>query len=385
MILSKRKLNEISQNDEQAQEKAFWLYEYDLKSHNKKYKTCVFREIDSKFIAAARSGNIEGVRQNLRMGANVNSYTESLHTALLWAVRKGHKEIVSLLIENGADLEFGSQTAPHSPLSAAAKRGDVEVVDILLKNGAEINRITKNPWASSDRYTCALTVAVQWGSISVVELLIKNGANLNPPRCENILLTAARGKGSKKLMSLLVEYGVNNPFPYDKTRFTKRSHADRFLEELTTILRPIDKIIRQFDLFYHLDLGDMQIDRKNLLQPFLRRKDLLPACLFDGQHLDRFALIFFRHLLNIRNIGQALNRTILDCNPAFAYGQALSKLPDELIVNVAQHLPDYCRKNKKNEALLFSGARLERARQVSVDNMISPNTCQVNKQQRKRS
>ncbi|MGE3318031.1 MAG: ankyrin repeat domain-containing protein [Candidatus Berkiella sp.] len=336
-----------------------------------------------RFMRAIIDGNTDSVQTYINMGANVNYATQYRHrTPLLVAIAKGHEEIVSLLLSHGADPNFcsGRGHSERSPLMAAVYYGDEKIPALLLENGADINRIVRSK--------SALTIAARKGSTSLVEFLIRNGAKLNHPELENPLIAAAQGGGrvTKKLMQVLVEHGANNPlaFGYPSNferllRFSSSEKGVRFLEEFNTILRPIDMIVSQFNYFYRLVLDGMQLDRKNLLPLFLKRKDYLSGCLANDNHLDRFAIIFFTHLIKSRNVGQALNHTILDCNPAFAYGQALSKLPDEIILNVAKYLPDY-NSQKKQEVLLFSGARLERTRDTSINNMTSTDTCQFNKQ-----
>ena len=52
--------------------------------------------------SAALDGNIEAVKRHLAAGANVNAPNTYGWTALYWASSRGHKEIVELLIANGA-------------------------------------------------------------------------------------------------------------------------------------------------------------------------------------------------------------------------------------------------------------------------------------------
>jgi ankyrin repeat protein len=49
---------------------------------------------------------------------------------------KGHKDIVQLLLNKGADLESKSNSG-RTPLSWAAKSGDKDIVQLLLDKGAD--------------------------------------------------------------------------------------------------------------------------------------------------------------------------------------------------------------------------------------------------------
>ena len=53
---------------------------------------------------AARTGNIEAVKQHLADGADVNVKDKSGSTPLRLAAEFGHKEVAELLITKGADL-----------------------------------------------------------------------------------------------------------------------------------------------------------------------------------------------------------------------------------------------------------------------------------------
>ena len=53
---------------------------------------------------AALMGNIEAVKQKLDGGVDVNAKGYKERTPLHWAASKGHKEVVELLIAEGADV-----------------------------------------------------------------------------------------------------------------------------------------------------------------------------------------------------------------------------------------------------------------------------------------
>ena len=67
---------------------------------------------------AAIDGDIEAVKRRLAAGANVNGPTPWGWTALYYAASRGHKEIVELLIANGADVNHRSDRG-ITPLDGA--------------------------------------------------------------------------------------------------------------------------------------------------------------------------------------------------------------------------------------------------------------------------
>ena len=66
-------------------------------------------------------------------------------TPLHHAVSKGDANIVSLLVEAGADIEArtGYMSNKETPLLIAARRGHKEIVSILLEAGADIEAVDK--------------------------------------------------------------------------------------------------------------------------------------------------------------------------------------------------------------------------------------------------
>ncbi len=65
---------------------------------------------DQTIHEAAHSGDIEAVKQHLAAGTDVNVLGDEDYEAppLYWAAHGGHKEIVELLIANGANLNLRS-------------------------------------------------------------------------------------------------------------------------------------------------------------------------------------------------------------------------------------------------------------------------------------
>uniref|UniRef100_UPI001AACA070 ankyrin repeat domain-containing protein n=1 Tax=Facilibium subflavum TaxID=2219058 RepID=UPI001AACA070 len=92
---------------------------------------------------AVGKGNIEEVKYYLSNGGNVNisnknrEDTPLLHVAVFY----GHREIVQLLIENGADVDI-TNSHGTTALHLASKKGNAEIVKLLLEAGADITAET---------------------------------------------------------------------------------------------------------------------------------------------------------------------------------------------------------------------------------------------------
>eukprot|EP00092_Neocalanus_flemingeri_P048494 GFUD01055347.1.p1 GENE.GFUD01055347.1~~GFUD01055347.1.p1 ORF type:complete len:156 (+),score=39.33 GFUD01055347.1:93-560(+) len=78
----------------------------------------------------------------LRHEVNVDAKNESGNSVLIQAVRRGQRETVQLLIENGAEVsQIGSRG--WTALGSAAWFGYTPIVDDLMKHGAKTQRWTK--------------------------------------------------------------------------------------------------------------------------------------------------------------------------------------------------------------------------------------------------
>ena len=88
---------------------------------------------------AAKKGNIEAVKQHLDAGTGVNAKGEVGYTPLRNAAFYGHKEIVELLIANGADVNAKDDVLELTPLHRAAAIGYKEIAELLITNGANVN------------------------------------------------------------------------------------------------------------------------------------------------------------------------------------------------------------------------------------------------------
>lgn len=137
---------------------------------------------------------------------------------LLWAARKGRRSMVTLLLEEGADVNFW---AGGSALYGAVTHGHQEIVGILLDSGAEID--------SRRGYWTALHItACKSGRESIASLLIERGADIDA-LCGTGLapLHHAVLCGNESMVRLLVEKGCNVNIRRGLRDNIRRGHRDR--------------------------------------------------------------------------------------------------------------------------------------------------------------
>ncbi|MES0372599.1 MAG: ankyrin repeat domain-containing protein [Mariprofundaceae bacterium] len=118
---------------------------------------------------AAKSGDVEALKQALGSGADVNAVDELKNTALHCATSQTHLNAMSLLIEHGADVNAVNAKL-STPLHLTGK--NIDAIRILLEAGADPN-------LKDADYDYPYYFAF-YGSMTreLTKLYIKHGANL---------------------------------------------------------------------------------------------------------------------------------------------------------------------------------------------------------------
>ena len=91
-----------------------------------------------EYTDALGTGNIKVVKKYLDNGVGVNEQFFAW-SALHIAANKGQLEVVKLLVERGADLNYKHPITKMTPLAMAALDGYTDIVDYLLSKGADPN------------------------------------------------------------------------------------------------------------------------------------------------------------------------------------------------------------------------------------------------------
>ena len=129
---------------------------------NREILSSIQTHVNNSLIAATSDGNIELVRDLIRLGAEVKTKNDRDETALFVAVKMENVVIVSDLIE--ADKE-GTLHMPdcdgNTPLIEAARRGNSAICKLLINKWVNLSD------QNNSRET-ALMVAVQTGNIEIV-------------------------------------------------------------------------------------------------------------------------------------------------------------------------------------------------------------------------
>ncbi|XP_052262259.1 ankyrin repeat domain-containing protein 17-like isoform X2 [Dreissena polymorpha] len=127
---------------------------------------------DTALTLACAGGHSELVTLLLNKGADIEHRDKKGFTPLILAATAGHTDVVEILLEHGADIEAQSERTKDTPLSLACSGGRYEVVELLLCRGA--NKEHRNV---SD-YT-PLSLAASGGFVNIIKLLLSHGAEIN--------------------------------------------------------------------------------------------------------------------------------------------------------------------------------------------------------------
>ncbi len=125
-------------------------------------------QLNSNLFMAAKVGNSQLMTKLVQQGADVNARNENGETALHAAATKGHVGVVNFLY--GHNAETNARTVEGwTALHSAARFGHAGVVQALIEGGAIVGYLTKDG-------KTALSFARQLGYEEVVTVLIAKGA-----------------------------------------------------------------------------------------------------------------------------------------------------------------------------------------------------------------
>jgi len=120
---------------------------------------------------AVKSGDIMEVKSLIAKGIDVNKEGVYGSSALHGAVIKGHYEIATLLIANGADVNARDKKYKSTPLHLAAHFGNEKIVQLLLDNGSNMilkdkdGDIPRDAALANNHYMIAKLLEKQMGKL----------------------------------------------------------------------------------------------------------------------------------------------------------------------------------------------------------------------------
>jgi ankyrin repeat protein len=183
---------------------------------------------------AAISGSHPICERLINWGVDVNEHLEDedYGNALVAAVAQGHKKVVKLLIESGADVNAQVNAVSGNALAAAVSRDQPEVSQLLLDAKADPNyQITICTNRVYGIQGSTLITAVVLGYEESVKLLVKYGAEVNAQvefgQFGSALVAASASISTKSLslVRMLLEHGADVNMRVEFGDFGSALHA----------------------------------------------------------------------------------------------------------------------------------------------------------------
>ncbi|XP_055848375.1 alpha-latrotoxin-Lhe1a-like [Episyrphus balteatus] len=161
---------------------------------------------DTPLHFAAMNGHKEIVEMLLNKGANIHAKNEYGGTALQAAVFRKQSDTIELLLDRGAIVDEKKNDG-STPLHTAVQRGNMKIIEILIKRGANVNAIA-NSYRKEGQ--TPLHLAAEKGDDRIVELLLKNNAQIDTKSKNGIApIYIATLYGHEKVVSKLLDHGAN--------------------------------------------------------------------------------------------------------------------------------------------------------------------------------
>ncbi|XP_050524337.1 protein fem-1 homolog B [Daktulosphaira vitifoliae] len=169
-------------------------------------------QVKTLLIEAAINGQIKIIKHllnkfkvNLNVEGKVKHFGSMVEgaTALWCAAGSGHLEIVKILLENGAFVDYCTKTK-STPLRAACYLGRLDIVKSLVENGANVN-------ATNIFNSTCLMIASYRGHKNVVKFLLENGADVNQQtNCGATAMHFAAQADHLKIIQMLLAYNAKH-------------------------------------------------------------------------------------------------------------------------------------------------------------------------------
>jgi len=126
-------------------------------------------QLNQAFLQASVDGNMQGVQEALRAGADINVVDKKKYTALLFSIVNHRNDIARFLIDFGANLESKDLLYNDTPLIKAIGSKNYEIAAYLIDKKANIYAVSRGG-------NTPLSLARKHHTMDLIKKLIDAGA-----------------------------------------------------------------------------------------------------------------------------------------------------------------------------------------------------------------
>ena len=294
----------------------------------------VLSQRSEKLIELVDCNQIEKLKKLLATGINLNVRSFKGYTPLVYAAYKGNTEILQLLIENWADIDYPDSQG-ITPLKKACRHNHHESTKLLLINGADASIKDNKQWD-------AMAVTTRYGHHECLSVLLEHKVQqTTSPGAKKPPIALAAQYGHFNCIRLLIDDEANLD-EQDVRGWTAVKYASKFNypECLRILLESGAKA----------DIEDND------------GWTAIGNAVYDSHHLCIELLVKY---------GSDLNKTYPDCNTLLT--KTISMSDDDTVELLLRGAADPTTKNKEGKSAL------ERAEQKKMFNALSLMILKVNK------
>jgi len=133
-------------------------------------------------------------------------YKEELNYKLVNEVKRNEESLVKLILDAGANVNAKDYSVGFTPLLWAVNNGFLNLVKLLIEYGADVNYETTN---GNTVLIQSIRINNHINSFKITEILLNAGANPNKKNKFNqSSLSWAKHHGYKDKINLLIKYGA---------------------------------------------------------------------------------------------------------------------------------------------------------------------------------
>lgn len=128
---------------------------------------------EASFLKCAERGDVLAVKLFLASGIDPNIKGNDGMTPLLIAAREGRENVISLLLQKGADLNAREIENGFNAILFAAGSGNLNAVNLLLSKGANLTDVSKTG------HTLLMRAVLIGNNVELIKYLIGKGVDVN--------------------------------------------------------------------------------------------------------------------------------------------------------------------------------------------------------------